>query len=124
MLGKISILPTMLAMLMVMFATIVPHHHHDAMICLVMEICEADGGCDHGHAHHADPNQEEEETRCVAHEKYCPSDNLRLDFMPLVAVTTTDLPKIFIDSTPIEGEAASIIRNLHKPPILTWRINC
>ena len=40
MIRKLCIIPTFAAMLMVMFVTFVPHHHHQAMICLVHETCE------------------------------------------------------------------------------------
>ena len=63
MLRKLSIIPTLAAMLMVMFVTFVPHHHHQAMICLVHETCEADGCVNDEHTGHSDANHEEDERR-------------------------------------------------------------
>ncbi|MBQ8061986.1 MAG: hypothetical protein IJ205_08645 [Bacteroidales bacterium] len=120
---RIAIIPTMMAMLMVLFTTAVPHHHHQAMICLVHEVCVMDGCCDDEHTMHSDPNNEEEETHCVSHEKYCPADDLRVDF---TAVTP---PAIKV---PVPVKAVSL-SSLHpqdylkassSPPISTWRINC
>ena len=111
-----------MAMLTVLFTMAVPHHHHQAMICLVHEVCVLDGCCDDEHTMHSDPNQEEE-NHCVSHEKYVPSDDVRIDFFAMTA------PVIRI---PVANKAFSF-SNLHSqtylassssPPILAWRINC
>ena len=123
MLRKVSVLPALLAMMMVLFTTFVPHHHHEAMICLVHEVCLADGCCDDEHTSHSDANHEEDERHCVSHEKYCPSDGLRLDVVPLPSAVL---------NVPVPAEAGTIVSirkvvnstAFHSPPILSWRINC
>lgn len=120
---KIAIVSTTLAMMMVLFVTAVPHHHHDAMICLAHEVCLADGCVDDEHTAHSDTDPEEGESHCVTHEKYCPSDELRLAQVYL-------LPTFFealIPSTvaiPRPVPARQTLLPLHSPPLLTWRINC
>ncbi len=79
MLRKFAVLPILLAMLMVTLATVIPHHHHDTMICIVQEVCEIDGCCDDEHTHHSDANHDEDESHCVAHEQYYPSENIHID---------------------------------------------
>ena len=120
---KLSILPTLAAMLMVMFVTIVPHHHHQAMICLVREVCEVDGCCDDEHTNHSDANHEEDESHCISHEKYFPSDELRVDFTVIPSVTS---PVPSPESFPIR---TSLFQDREKsacasPPILSWRMRC
>ena len=123
MLRKLSIIPTLAAMLMVMFVTFVPHHHHQAMICLVHETCEADGCVNDEHTGHSDANHEEDESHCISHEKYFPSDDLRVDFYSFTAA-----------AAPVPPPAQSPVltsRPRHRtdfyhssPPVLTWRIRC
>ncbi len=115
MLRKLAILPTLMAMLMVLFTTMVPHHHHQAMICLVKEVCELDGCTDDEH--------EEDESHCVSREKYCPSDILRLDIPPVTALDSSS-PAIFLPHTVRTAPVSTSNVRHHSPPILTWRINC
>ena len=78
MLRKLSIVPIFLAMMMVTLATVMPHHHHQTMICIVEEVCEMDGCCDDEHTHHSDANHDQDESHCVAHKQYCPSERLHI----------------------------------------------
>ena len=123
MLRKLCIIPTFAAMLMVMFVTFVPHHHHQAMICLVHETCEADGCVNDEHTGHSDPDNEEEESHCISHEKYCPSDDLRVDSVAFTAVTTL-LPSPA--SSPVLTVRSQYRNDLahSSPPVLTWRMRC
>ena len=123
MLRFLSIFPVWTAVLMMMFVNLVPHHHHQTMICLVQEVCQMDGCCDDEHTGHSDANHEEDENHCISHEKYFPSDDLRVDFAilssPAIVIPfpeikpSTDIHKFFLD-----GKAT------YSPPILSWRINC
>ena len=88
----------MMAMAMLLFTTAVPHHHHDAMICLAHETCQLDGCDNDEHTGHSGDEGEEEDGHCVAHQKYFPSDELR----------------IFLHRP----------EPLSSPPILSWRLNC
>ncbi len=125
MLKKLSIASIFLAMLMVMFTTCVPHHHHQTMICLVQEICLEDGCCDDEHTHHSDANHDEDESHCVAHEKYCPSDNLRVDYAPTAIVLPEPLVHIPASiPAAVQGFVVAGSKPQVPPPILTWRINC
>ncbi len=78
MLRKLAVAPILLAMMMVAVATVLPHHHHETMICIAHEICGMDGCRDDEHTHHSDANHDEDESHCVAHEHYFPSENLRI----------------------------------------------
>jgi len=120
---KLAIVPVMLAMMMVLFTTFVPHHHHHAMICLVHEVCLEDGCIDDEHTSHPDTDTGDEENHCVSHAKYCPSDELRLDSVPL--------PPAFVEAPALPAVAAFCPQLSHPvritsstPPLLTWRINC
>lgn len=79
MMRNLSIVPIFLAMMMVTLATVLPHHHHQTMICIVEEVCGMDGCCDDEHTHHSDANHNQDESHCVAHKQYCPSERLHLD---------------------------------------------
>jgi hypothetical protein len=123
MLRKLCIIPTFAAMLMVMFVTFVPHHHHQAMICLVHETCEADGCVNDEHTGHSDANHEEDESHCISHEKYFPSDDLRVDFNVLLAVTAP-LPSPSSTTVPTVRHHYRDNLSLSSPPVLTWRMRC
>lgn len=79
MLRKLSIVPIFLAMMMVTLATILPHHHHQTMICIVEEVCAIDGCRDDEHTQHSDANHNQDESHCVAHKHYCPSETFSID---------------------------------------------
>ena len=122
--GRFAILPTLVSMMMVLFTTMVPHHHHQAMICLVKEVCELDGCIDDEHTSHSDANHEEEESHCVSHENYFPSDGLRLDFTPL-EVPAVEIPvKVDVIRAFPAFSRALLFALSSPPPILSWRINC
>lgn len=120
---KLCIVPTLAAMLMVMFVTIVPHHHHQAMICLVHETCELDGCCDDEHTNHSDANHEEDESHCISHEKYFPSDDLRVDFnvLPAVAAPVPSPATLPVRTTRTQDRNESACTS---PPVLFWRMRC
>ena len=123
MLRKIAVIPSLMAMMMVLFTTFVPHHHHQAMICLIHEVCLEDGCCDDEHTSHSDANHEEDENHCVSREKDCPSDDLRLDLVLLPPVEIQN-PVPEVTGTPGYRPAPVWQAVLHSPPLLTWRINC
>lgn len=116
-------MPTLMAMLMVLFTTMVPHHHHQAMICLVKEVCELDGCTDDEHTNHSDANHEQDESHCVSRERYCPSDVLRLDVLPVTSIDSS-VPAFFPIPSARKAPAASFNGRHHSPPLLSWRINC
>ena len=62
---KLSIVPIFLAMMMVTLATVLPHHHHETMICIAEEVCGLDGCIDDAHTHHSDANHNEDESRML-----------------------------------------------------------
>ena len=123
MLRKLCIVPTFVAMLMVMFVTFVPHHHHQAMICLVHETCEVDGCVNDEHTGHSDADNEEEESHCISHEKYFPSDDLRLDFIILTSVTA-QLPSPASSLVPTVRPQYRDDLSHSSPPVLTCRMIC
>ncbi|MFT3740649.1 MAG: hypothetical protein QM786_18010 [Breznakibacter sp.] len=50
----ISISLTVPAMLFLLVLTVVPHHHHGQLACVLKEICEDHGASHHRHVHHPD----------------------------------------------------------------------
>lgn len=123
MIRKFAIVPNLLAMMMVLFAMFVPHHHHQTMICLVHQICVLDGCCDDEHTSHSGAHQEEDECKCISQEKFCPSDQSLPDVTPLPSVLLRVPGPVFAGSIiprsyPLDESI------LHAPPLLTWRINC
>ena len=122
MLRKLCIVPTFVALLMVLFVTFVPHHHHQAMICLVHETCEADGCVNDEHTGHSDADSEEE-SHCLSHEKYFLSDDLRVDSVALIIA-----PSLL----PVPASSSLlVVRSLYRnglshssPSVLTWRMRC
>jgi hypothetical protein len=95
---KIAAIPIILALAMITLVTVVPHHHHQTMVCFVREICCLDGCCDDEHTQHNDANQPEDERHCIAHEHYLISENIieelqitSLDCQALIAVILDDI---------------------------------
>ena len=70
MIRKFAIVPNLLAMMMVLFAMFVPHHHHQTMICLVHQICVLDGCCDDEHTSHSDAHHPFLPFSCVSPDRY------------------------------------------------------
>ncbi len=124
MLRKLSIVPIFLAMMMVTLATVLPHHHHQTMICIVEEVCGMDGCRDDEHTHHSDANHNQDETHCVAHKQYCPSERLHIDHQdfgedadnpsPILAILT-NLLTINLESTVFEYASGDLIPIVVQP---------
>lgn len=54
-----------------MILAIVPHHHHEGLVCVVMEICEQDNQVNDEHTEHSDlPSDSEHEKSCVGESEY------------------------------------------------------
>ena len=111
MLRKLSIVPIFLAMMMVTLATVLPHHHHQTMICVVEDVCGMDGCCDDEHTHHSD-------------KQYCPSERLQIDhqdfgiegtnIFPILAI----LPNLLtsnLESTVFEYASGDLIPMVVQP---------
>ena len=124
MIRKFAILPSLMAMMMVLFTTFVPHHHHQAMICLVHEVCLEDGCVDDEHTSHSDANHEDDESHCVSHQNYYPSDDLRLDFTPLPAPAVEVPVQVDVTKAFPAFSKALLSASYSPPPLLSWRINC
>ena len=109
MLRKLSIVPIFLAMMMVTLATVLPHHHHQTMICIVEEVCEMDGCCDDEHTHHSDANHNQDESHCVAHKQYCPSERLHIDRPEFQSESVNLIPLLDILSNLLTINSESIV---------------
>lgn len=117
-------MPIFLAMMMVTLATMLPHHHHQTMICIVEEVCEMDGCCDDEHTHHSDANRDQDESHCVAHKQYCPSEILHIELQdfgieadnifPILAFLS-NLLTINLESTVIEYSSGDLIPIIVQP---------
>lgn len=121
---RIATIPVVMAMLMVMITSVVPHHHHQTIACFVKEVCVEDGCCNDRHTAHSDADPEENESHCVAHEEYFQADDLRLDSIGAVSVPVAvilrpmDILSRAVD-TPCLG-----VKSFSPFPLLSWRINC
>ena len=93
---KLSIVPIFLAMMMVTLATVLPHHHHETMICIAEEVCGLDGCIDDAHTHHSDANHNEDESHCVAH-----NHTSRRKHCMLTTRTTTATKPTYPRSSPL-----------------------
>jgi len=109
MLRKLSIVPIFLAMMMVTLATVLPHHHHQTMICVVEDVCEMDGCCDDEHTHHSDANHNQDESHCVAHKQYCPSERLQIDHQDFGIEGTNIFPILAILSNLLTSNLESTV---------------
>ena len=126
MIRKLSIVPIFLAMMMVTLATVLPHHHHQTMICIVEEVCGMDGCLDDEHTHHSDANHDQDESHCVAHKQYCPSETLHIDhqdfgtdadnIFPILAILS-NLLTVNLESAAIEYVSGSVIPSIAPPPV-------
>lgn len=124
MLRKLTIVPIFLAMMMVMLATVLPHHHHQTMICIVDEVCEMDGCRDDEHTQHSDANNNQDESHCVAHKQYCPSERLHIDnpdfneeedcIAPILAIIS-NLLTINLESSVLEYASEALIPTIVQP---------
>ena len=109
MLRKLSIVPIFLAMMMVTLATVLPHHHHQTMICVVEDVCGMDGCCDDEHTHHSDANHNQDESHCVAHKQYCPSERLQIDHQDFGIEGTNIFPILAILSNLLTSNLESTV---------------
>ena len=67
----ISISFVALSSLVLLILAIVPHHHHEGLVCIVMEICEQDNQVNDEHTDHRElPNDSDHEQSCIAESKY------------------------------------------------------
>lgn len=76
-----SILPISIAILLITVFSVVPHHHHKEMLCMVMEMCENDNTYNDQHTEH-ETSQEDanHENGCVVNTLYTtPSASLNGD---------------------------------------------
>ena len=96
-------------MMMVTLATVLPHHHHQTMICIVEEVCGMDGCRDDEHTHHSDANHNQDESHCVAHKQYCPSERLHIDNQDFGNEVGSMFPILAILSDLLTINAESII---------------
>lgn len=73
----LSILPISIAVLLITVFSIVPHHHHQEVLCVVMEMCEKDNTYNDQHTEH-DTSQEEtnHESGCTVNSLYTASTHI------------------------------------------------
>ncbi len=132
MIRKLSIVPIFLAMMMVTLATVLPHHHHETMICIAEEVCGLDGCIDDAHTHHSDANHNEDESHCVAHKPYFPSETLHVDHQdydgdeanisPILAALA-NLLTINLESTVYEYASGDIVPKMAPPLVCSLAPN-
>jgi len=123
MLRKIAALPVFLAMMMVLMATFVPHHHLRAICCHDSVSCLAAGAC-HCHDTDADAEHEEGESHCLWYANYCFQDDIRMTDIPVLPAVSISAPApvVFEVSRPYQARISRTV--FQSPPILSWRINC
>lgn len=129
---KLSIVPIFLAMMMVTLATVLPHHHHETMICIAEEVCGLDGCIDDAHTHHSDANHNEDESHCVAHKPYFPSETLHVDHQdydgdeanisPILAALA-NLLTINLESTVYKYASGDIVPKMAPPLVCSLAPN-
>lgn len=74
---KFVIFPILLAWLASAIPLLIPHHHHQALICTAVEACSQDCCTHDEHPHHT--HSPEDEAFCLAHEGYRPSETVSVD---------------------------------------------
>ena len=57
MMKKISIFSIWLAILMVLFVSVMAHHHHSKQVCFIERTCELDGNVNDSHTGHSTSGQ-------------------------------------------------------------------
>lgn len=76
------ILPITIATLSLIVFSIIPHHHHKEMLCIVMETCEQDNAVNDEHTNHNTDGNTNHEKTCVLRSEYITTygggDNLAL----------------------------------------------
>jgi hypothetical protein len=131
---RISVLAVAVSMLTMFVAWVFPHHHHDGIVCVVMDLCEEDGilndeHTDHSCAAEADFTIPHSDDDAKGKLLICP-DHAH-EHLPLFSVlylmadvwspmldeslSDSDLREHFLPATAVE---ASRIRGLRAPPIL------
>ena len=83
-----------------------------------------DGCCDDEHTHHSDANHNQDESHCVAHKQYCPSERLHLDhqdfgededcIFPILAILS-NLLTINLESAVLEYASGDLIPIVVQP---------
>lgn len=67
----ISISFVALSSLVLILLALVPHHHHQGLVCVVMEICEQDNQVNDQHTSHGElPDDNAHEQMCIADSEY------------------------------------------------------
>jgi hypothetical protein len=67
---KISISFIAVSVIFLLALIILPHHHHEGLACIVMEVCEQDNKVNDEHTHHSDTPDEEHNETCIAETEY------------------------------------------------------
>jgi hypothetical protein len=61
---------------MLLVSGTIPHHHHESVLCMVVEICESDNSINDEHTNHYDDSNMAHDHLCVAESDFIiPQDN-------------------------------------------------
>lgn len=71
-----SIYPLIIATLFLMMFSVIPHHHHKEVLCLVMELCEQDDAYNDDHTSHGSEHDEDHQNTCISNADYIPSSGV------------------------------------------------
>ena len=72
-----SILPVSIVVLLITVFSIVPHHHHKEVLCMVMEMCEQDNTYNDQHTEHeTSPEEADCDNGCVVSALYTAPSNV------------------------------------------------
>lgn len=99
-----------LVIAMIIMATVIPHHHHNEMICPMIEQCAIDGNVNDAHTMHHDEGNGEGANECTF--TATPPHHIAVAPVP----TTVPL-------TALAAEQTEIPKNTDKPTRITAQIN-
>lgn len=69
---KISISLITLSTMILLILAVIPHHHHEGMACVVMELCKHDNTINDEHTNHCDTSSNKHTQSCVAEAEFTP----------------------------------------------------
>lgn len=72
----LSTYPLVIATLLIIVFSTIPHHHHKEVLCMVMELCEQDNTYNDDHTDHGTDRDKHHQTTCVSNIDYISSSTI------------------------------------------------
>lgn len=92
----LSIYPFVIAALFTIVFSAIPHHHHEEVLCMVMELCEQDNTYNDDHTDHGSGQDERHQNACLFNMDYISSSGMTKSSLDSENGTPLHLPVLFL----------------------------